>query len=639
MGAVVAGILNVTASLFGAAPRLADPATVAAVLLASIAVSVVVLLPVAGLRRGEARWRWVGFVVAAAVLAPFAEEVSAVEGLTVVQLGVFVSACLISALLAGMLAGALHRQLGAGGQSALLLSAPWLAATGFLVVWTIRFDAATSPVAWLVVLTSLGAATLAVIVRDRLPPVGSAAGLIAGIALLVVALEGDSRASVQGARPGADGERCLVLLTVDSLRVDALPAWNPDTSPKPNLSRLLERSIVFRNARSPAPWTRPGFASMLTGVSPVVHRATSVAAKLPEGIETLAEVLREEGFRTAAIGYNPVLDERAGFGRGFDEYHMFPGPAGGASFGVRVLSALDPGAWSSLEASTVALADRGVAWLDRHRGERFFLWLHFFDPHLPWDPPAQITPPAAPESRIEGVFNALVEVRTGRFVPTEPERWRLRELYDAEVRHVDEQAGRVLDVLDRDDRCVVAFASDHGEELFDHGGIEHGHTLYDELLRVPLAFRLPGRRTGETIDAPVSSASLFATAIELMTGRDRARPGVAPSLVPSWRDGEGAAAPMLATGLLYYEDRVALIDGDRKYVKVPVTGEEAAFDLGRDPGERSPAAPSDEMRRRLASAMARERARRERLIGGREPERRAPDADQARSLRALGYVE
>jgi arylsulfatase A-like enzyme len=436
----------------------------------------------------------------------------------------------------------------------------------------------------------------------------------------------------------------VILLSIDTLRADSVACSGAPEVRAPHLDALAGESLCFSQALSPSAWTLPAMASVMTGVSPQVHGALHLRSRVPEGLPTLAEVLRRSGYRTAAFVSSTVLGPQSNLAQGFDEFHAWPGPWLGRSLGASLLTARVP-RFRPDEAPPPALADAVTGWLGKHRDEPFFLWVHAFDPHAPYGPPRRHlrgrTPPPGGRWRFEGWDEEAI--RAGTWVPTAAERDWIRQLYLAEVRWVDETVGRLLADLKRlglyDDALIVVLA-DHGEEFWEHGAYGHGHTLYDELLHVPLLTKLPrSERTGR-LTTPVSTASVFSTVLDacklrLPTGHPAASSLLA---VPT----EGPTSPILSLGLNRFEDRSAVRFGRFKYIRWMTSGKEELYDLERDRGEAvnlAETSPSEvaEARRLLASFEAEARQARQLL--------RLPDGETAEiddktleRLRSLGYA-
>lgn len=415
--------------------------------------------------------------------------------------------------------------------------------------------------------------------------------------------------------------RRILLISIDTLRADSAGT--------PRIEALAADSVVFRRAYAPAPWTLPALASVMSGVSPRVHLATGLGDRMPERVTTVAEVLRRAGFRTAALVSSPLLGKEVNLDQGFQEYTVFPkGP-------------------EDKPANPDQLAGLASRWIGAHARDRFLLWIHIFDPHIPWDPPASylqgMKPPPGMASRLTAEEHLAIRLRERD--PSPAEREWLRQLYRAEVRWVDAAVGSLVEALKRSslyEDTLIVLLSDHGEELWDHGGVGHGHTLYEELLRVPLLVKLPGgvRRGG--VDVPVSTSSLAATLLDLCDKPFPRDYPAAPSLRPYLLPGGSApdSAPLLATGLQRIEDRGAVLFGDFKLVRGMTSGREEFYDLSRDPGETVNLASTREEKtaegRRLLDRFEAEAIQARKRLGI-DRERVPIDPELAKRLRALGY--
>jgi len=463
-----------------------------------------------------------------------------------------------------------------------------LAQVGLLWLWSLAYHVDGTAGRVFLTLGALAAVTGLLRLAARIDSRAVSAALAAGIglqALAGLALDGGSSA----ARPATSDLPPVVLLTVDTLRADHVLGDGPARVPTPGLDALAADSVVFRAARSAAPWTKPALASLLTGLPPLVHGMTNRRARLPEEIQTLAERLRAAGYRTAGFGLNAHLERAFRFDQGFDEYGFPARLDYGVALGARVLERLGPARFPELFPSTTAIADVAVDFLERQQAGPFFLWLHVLDPHWPYEPPEEWLARPHLQPRRWGEPAMVTNVQAGNTKPGQAERERVRELYAGEIRYVDHEVARVLDTLRERglyERALVVFASDHGEEFWEHGRYEHGHTLYDEVLRVPLAFKLPGTGTRAAVDAPVSTESLPATVLDVLgIGFDPAELS-GPSLAPWWRTpAEATIEPHFATGTYYFgEKRGVLLDGLKLVLELD-TGRVELFDLASDPRE------------------------------------------------------
>ncbi|MCB1033393.1 MAG: sulfatase [Acidobacteria bacterium] len=309
----------------------------------------------------------------------------------------------------------------------------------------------------------------------------------------------------------------IVLIVVDTLRHDHLSSYGYGRPTTPRIDALLaDRGVLFEDAYAQAPWTLPSVVSMLTGRYPTELLPERQAAyRIPDDVPSLSEMLGALGYETAAFYANPALHEETGFGRGFSTFFAPP-----ASFD-----------WFERHADD--LNGRLLPWVRSHRRGPFFLYAHYLDPHDPYDNPdvvdgqSPFNPgydgPLTGHSvhRIYGGFDPLPD--PARDVP------QLTALYDSEVAYVDRFVGQLLEALGPDvlANTLVIFTSDHGEELYDHGGWKHGQSLYEEQIHVPLLLRwdghLPaGRRIPGTVElldvVPTAMAAAGGTADPLWQG-------------------------------------------------------------------------------------------------------------------------
>jgi arylsulfatase A-like enzyme len=457
------------------------------------------------------------------------------------------------------------------------------------------------------------------------------------------------RASPAGREPHAAAAppRHLVLVTIDTLRADHL-----DAEHMPYTSALAADGVRFRDAHAAAPWTLPSVASLLTGLPAAVHGAGQPLGEGPLARSalatehaTIATELAAAGFETRAVVTNPYLGLGYGLGRGFAAFENVTLESEAA---LTLRSTL--GFWLLTRAlPQLAVSDRGGAvtsraarFLRARRSDgRLFLWLHYVDPHAPYDGATRsfrddlLAGPA-------GTLPRMAQLRAGEIRPDAAGRRRLREAYARAVRAVDREVGAVVRLLDEAgmaEEALLVVTSDHGEELWDHGGVEHGHTLFAELTRVPLVLRCPGCPRGREVTELVGLDGLAATLLELLGVAPRPAPGShAPAMSPGFARlvrGEGhEPRPVVSENLLFAAERVALRTSRFTYVAWP-NGKEELYDRRRDPAELHDLAA----RRRLV------RHHRERLAAARgqtPPTSRSGGDDPSectrRALQALGYV-
>ncbi len=538
------------------------------------------------------------------------------------------------------------------GFRAAFLLLPFLVGTGFLLVWGWACRR-TSPsadlpglgvTALLIVGALEAAAAIHLARRVRVERwLGALAILVVAAPIAAWPLRGSSREP-----PAAAGRSHAVhkvlFLSIDTLRADAVSALNPDAPPTPSLDSLAADSVVFTRAYSPAPWTLPSFVSMMTGVAPPVHGARTPAHRIPDGLATLAERMRDAGYVTAAIGHNPWLRPEHGMSRGFDTYDICPRDEYGGSLGSRLLARLLPGRLKPTLA-TPEITRFATEWLRGHAREDFFLWLHYFKPHGPYEPPEPYRPREKPPEGMGYRFGGAPAIRMGSLVIPPSERGWVRALYEGEVRFVDHNVGEIAAELKRlgiYDETLIVVASDHGEEFWEHGSFEHGHTLYEELIRVPFFIKLPGQSLRVRETGRVSTGSIYATVLDLCGIQDDPGWLSYPPLTPLLRNGSFDGEPILSSSPLYYEDREAWIRGSTKCIRSCVTDRLQIFDLEQDPAEQRDLSLTSPERTRealkvLAGLHAADEALREHYgIRGAFPAAIDPEALQ--ELRSLGYI-
>jgi arylsulfatase A-like enzyme/tetratricopeptide (TPR) repeat protein len=392
----------------------------------------------------------------------------------------------------------------------------------------------------------------------------------------------------------------LLLVTIDTLRADHVGVYGDADAETPSLDALARRGARFEQAHSAVPITGPAHATILTGQYPPVHGVRdNVVFTLGGGHPTLATRLKAQGYRTAAfVGAIPVA-AAYGFGQGFDafdeELHETPEGAQGA------------------ERRANEVADRAIAWLAGAAEGSFFAWLHFYDPHAPYAPPAPY------DARFAG------------------------RPYDGEVAFADAQLGRVLQALaaaGREKDTVVAVMADHGESLGEHGEKTHAILVYEATLRVPLVLAGPGVPAGAVVPAHVSLVDVVPTLLGLL-GVDAGAALPGRDLRAAWSSGGLRDEPLYAESLFgrlscRWAPLRAWTAGGWKLV-VGAEGEEELFDLARDPGERTSRA-ADEPRRTGQMHAALRAAVQAMAPQGDSARPRAATPEQQERLKSLGYV-
>jgi arylsulfatase A-like enzyme/uncharacterized membrane protein YbhN (UPF0104 family) len=396
----------------------------------------------------------------------------------------------------------------------------WKSGQGLLVIASCLGGALAL---YLVLFFSLRALTARTPARLLLRPLGSLgfASLAIGIALIASLLGGERAAAVKSDRPSAVARGHNVLyIVVDTLRADHLPVYGYGAGNTPNLDAFAKDAVRFEHAYANASWTRPSFASLLTGRYASSHGVMSKSAGLPDAATSIAELFSQAGYATGGIVTNYNVAPFFNFQQGFDEYHyLAPDFIFGASDTAAKLSLLqvvrriDERARAALSWSKPGSAYQDAAtvnrelvkWLDaRKAGTPWLMFVGYMDPHDPY---------------YEHPYNGIGYSRAAHIKPDPSEAEPLRKLYDGEITYWDEHFGALVAELKRrglyEDLTVVV-TSDHGEEFMEHGGFWHGTTLYDEQLHVPLFVKLPKQeRAGTAIKHWVESVDVVPTLLSL----------------------------------------------------------------------------------------------------------------------------
>ena len=447
--------------------------------------------------------------------------------------------------------------------------------------------------------------------RNRVP-----SALFVALALLCVGCGTPPSEQAPGRQPPD-----ILLLVVDCLRADRLTGSfsRPAT---PRLDELAKEGIRFTRAFSQTNWTRPSIPSYLTGLYPSEHGLTSllegqqatVTEALSPQAETLAETLGELGYASSMIGDQHQLAPRFGLSQGFDHYNHKGSKAESIHFGA-------------------------LEWLAS--SERpFFTYLHYLELHWPY------CPPEATRGRFSAGWEGREfcfqwrklrnDLRSGAVVLSPEETAAMSARYDEELLALDARLGELFEELRARglwDETLVILTSDHGEEFFEHGGMGHGTSLYDELIAVPLIVKPPtswGAATGVDIDALVELRDLAPT---ILDAAGAANKGSARSLVPCFF-GETPVVREFVTS----EDTVsvAVRTRDLKLIVAREGGGVELYDLSDDPGEKTSVAaqrPNDVAR--LQGYLRRWRSELKPL----ESLSTELDAETVEGLKSLGYVE
>jgi arylsulfatase A-like enzyme len=471
--------------------------------------------------------------------------------------------------------------------------------------------------------------------------------LATGSMLALVAMRGEPEhvAPPPASAPQPRGVKRILLVVIDTLRADHLSCFDPQARATPSTDSLARDSIVFEQARSCAPWTLPSMTSILSGVPPEVHQVLSVRASPSSKLPSLAQVLHDAGYRTGAIGTNTVLRPQSRLDRGFDDYQFHPSLRGATPIGSQLLKRAGRNG-DAHEGDAAELTDAAIGWLSAHEHDDTFLWLHYYDPHFPYASPE--VPPDPLVARGKNGFSPL-EVRAGILNCDLEQRAAVLEAYGDEVAHFDRHFGRLLAFLRERgwyDDTLIVLTADHGEEFWEHDGVEHGQSVYDELVRIPLLVKPSGPPAPARCANAVSNIAIGSTLLALC-GLDPAAHGFAePALIAragsAWKCGEPPPATF-SSGTMFYENRTAITFDHFKYIRLSISGREELFNLAQDPGEtnsRHAANRAEIVRgRTYLEEMKRAALAQREQLGIHELDAAQIGESVLRELRGLGYVK
>jgi arylsulfatase A-like enzyme len=418
----------------------------------------------------------------------------------------------------------------------------------------------------------------------------------------------------------------IVLVTLDTVRADRMGFLGSQRGVTPNLDTLARRSVIFTRAYSQVPLTTASHATILTGTYPQFHKVNDFQVPLGKDLPYAPEILRASGYHTAAFVGAMVLDPQERFARGFDR--------GFDTYDAGFKDWQPPlDRYHTRERRAGEVVARALAWLEKRPKGPFFLWVHLYDAHYPYDPPQPYKSKYAA-------------------VP-----------YDGEIAYTDSAVGKFLSQLRARglyDGAVIAVTSDHGEALGDHGEDTHGVFLYDETIHVPLLIKLPGessaakfsartRPVGKRIEAPVGLVDVLPTILEAVGVAVPAEvqgESLLSMIKPATAESSGAAAapetvpdrpvyaetdyPRVAFG---WSSLRALRTGKYLYIDAPAR---ELYDQSADPkAEHNLSSTSAAVTGTLASQL---NAFRQRTNSAREAPKQAMDPQAQAKLAALGYV-
>lgn len=397
----------------------------------------------------------------------------------------------------------------------------------------------------------------------------------------------------------------VLLISIDTLRADYLKLYSSMGTETPHLQELAAEGILFKNAISQIPYTLPSHSTMFTGLYPIGHgMKDNVEDVLPKNIPTLAEIFQKNGYSTAGFIGSMALRRETGLDRGFDYYDDFLSRAD--------VRGEDLGA---IERRAQDVVSSFQNWFEkRDKQKSFFSFVHFYDPHDPYEPPAQFYP----------------AIKTAQ------------EFYKGEIRYVDSVLGNLFDFLRKSgawDDTVIFLTSDHGEMLQEHGENGHGFFLYNPVLHVPLILHIPGNKQGRVISDQVQLVDLAPTILS-MTGLPIQEHFQGESLLPLiWQGAKkknrlAFSESYFASIQMGVSPILSVQDGDYKYIEAP---RPELYNIEKDTNERNNLF-SD--KRKIAESMKQKLTKYQKAYQTdySKVEQRKITPEEAEQFAALGYL-
>lgn len=401
----------------------------------------------------------------------------------------------------------------------------------------------------------------------------------------------------------------IIFIIADACRYDSL-GINGGEVPTPNLDRLGKEGIIFRNAYSNAPWTVPSMLSMTSSLYPAVFQSISrfgTSYSASPKVEFFAERLRTRGYHTIAVNANNILGKRDLTLMGFDKTHIIEYRYRlqrlryyRVIWKIHYLFRRFLGL-TQLPDTTAKVTEKGEQFL-KENPTPFFLYLHYMNPHDPYNPPAKylkdikytgaLQPPFYPTDPFHQAEDRAhpqeMDIKLGLFPLGKEDKRFIKELYLGNVRYLDEKIGELMETvreLGLEENTVVIFTADHGEAFWEHEQWSHGHCLYDELLHIPLIFWGAGLKPG-VVESQVSMIDMVPTLAEML--------GIEPN--PVWRGKsfypvlkdpsyQIQPKPIFAEGTRRPEEMKAIRSNEYKLIVGKLTGKKQLFNLKDDPAE------------------------------------------------------
>ncbi len=455
----------------------------------------------------------------------------------------------------------------------------------------------------------------------------------------------DSHEKQSSGKSGGPERPYVLLIGIETLRADHVGCFGYSRNTTPALDAIAKEGVVFSKVMATSSWTMPAVMSVLTSLYPEVHGTTNYDRKLPEDVTTLAEVLRENDYKTIAFVSNPTLDGRHGFYQGFDLYDDFSVWLG---FGKLIGG---PNADPNLDVHQIPtnkpLTRAALRWIEQHHREPFFMFVFYFDPHYDYIPPPPFDTMFDPnyDGSVDG--RGIVQEPRKSNRPPQRDLDHIIALYDGEVRYTDSYVSKLLNAFARFgilDQTLVVIFGDHGDEFYEHGSTGHAHTLYNELIHVPLVLKWPSMiPKGKRIDALASQVDIMPTILDYLEVQHKQ--AVQGTSLRGLIEGSVRQVHdfVFSGGRAH---RCAVIGSRNKMILNPGAGAREFYDLVNDPREQNNIHQAEESSALVASFehyLERWSSENEKLAAlfprGSDFEGVQLDELRLKQLKALGYIQ
>lgn len=417
----------------------------------------------------------------------------------------------------------------------------------------------------------------------------------------------------------------VIVIVLDATSVRHVGCYGYSRKTTPILDQLAAKNLQFQRAYSDAVYTLASTGTLLTGWMPEHHQVLYLKSKLPEENVTLAEVFRAAGYETGTFVANGNASGTFGMTQGFRKIREVFRDRKYTGWGQDVTNAF-------------------LQWLAENYGRKFFVYLHYREPHDPFNPPKEwIQKFADPKysGPIGRTFEQRIKINTNAEDLVPEDRSRIIDLYDANLAYGDSQVGQILDELRRlgvYDRTVVIATSDHGEAFWEHGYQGHNSQLYEESMRIPLIIKFAPGIGARKISQTVRTVDLFPTLLDLMSLSHRKMVLDGTSFLPYVVSAHDDGRPVFSQTTLQRQH--AYLDGHHKYIVDFVGGADELYDLQKDPGEQKNLLGDRPILAAFLRAQLMERRDGFRKAAeGRKIEQAVIDESARENLKALGYLD